>query len=543
MIGYRFVRVAAAAVVCATAIPAPAQSINIDFDGASGSGAGVPNAAYGGAASQSGLWNSIVFTFTNPGPFALADISGAPTTATVTQSGLIGSINFSQSATNGNYKLLIDDAVFATAAYTLRIDGLQSGQYTVYTYAISPTGSGGFERNGISVTGSASPSPQSIGGPIPAGTFANGLTHAIHNVYVAAGSPLVITASPWGGNGYINGMQIVRAIAALSDISYPVEGSCVCGTVNVSGTASNIASYSLDYCTQLSGPWFAISSRTTPVTNATLGTWNTATLDEGTYYLRLTTVTPNGTSSTLVRRVVVTRNLPTADLASPKANAVVGGRVPVSGSANDICLASYQVTYIDVEGLPTEHVIDPAAPTSGASVSGGVLGVWDTQSVSDGLYDLRLRVRDNCNNSALDFARVSVDNTPPILAMMMPDTIVEPCRALSVVGTVYDEHLDGWSLEYLSDRSAQWTPLASGRGTVVNESLAEWETRDLAPGAYTLRLRATDFSQRDGVPGNGNAASLTMSVLLGGVGDVNNDGLVNSADLAIVLARFGSACN
>lgn len=76
-----------AALVATTALAidaARAQSFNVDI----GAPNSVPQSAWGGAAQQPGPWNAVGFVPTTP--FALVDLSGAPTAATIRCNGGVG---------------------------------------------------------------------------------------------------------------------------------------------------------------------------------------------------------------------------------------------------------------------------------------------------------------------------------------------------------------------------------------------------------------------------------------------------------------------
>lgn len=537
-------QVAATVVIVGSAPVALGQSFNIDIDGAIGSGAGAPASSWGAAAGQSGIWNAIVFQPNNPGPFALVDASGNPTGVTLRQTGATGTLNFTQNATSGNTKLLMDDAVFAATAYTITVSGLAAGTYTFYTYANAPSGSGGFERNGVIIAGASSPNPQSIGGPIIAGTpLVNGMTHAIHNITVTAGQNVVINATPFnGGNAYINGIQIVRAVAPLAEITTPSESSCVCGNVLVFGTAANLTGFTLDFAASDAGPWTTINSQSNPVVGGIIGVWNTAPLASGDYILRLRVNGPLQQQASYSRRIYVDRSAPSVSMLTPAPSEVVGGLVQITGDADDRCLSSVQVSYATSANGP----FTPITTGQTSTILPGIdtLASWDTidANLPDGNYFLRLFATDSCGAASQIVRSVSVDNTPPTLVLQSPTASDTICGNVAVSATINDPNLATWTLYYASDARAGWTQIAAGTQN-ANGNIANWDTSRLASGPYTLRLVARDRATVDGIGLHGNLSEATRSIFVGMQGDLNRDNRVDGADLGILLSQFGFRCN
>lgn len=72
-------------------------------------------------------------------------------------------------------------------------------------------------------------------------------------------------------------------------ITSPQSGAEVSGTVKITGAASvpNLAFYKYEVAPLGSQEWATISAEREPVQNAELGEWNTASLTNGDYFLRL----------------------------------------------------------------------------------------------------------------------------------------------------------------------------------------------------------------------------------------------------------------
>ncbi len=113
--------------------------------------------------------------------------------------------------------------------------------------------------------------------------------------------------------------------AQSSGISYPPETEVVRGVIEIRGTAADAAFWKYELAAAPFGTqnWFNIAVSETPVTNGVLGVWNTGTVQDGTYTLRLRVVKRDGNYDEYsTQRVLVGNALPsptpTADV-SPTA--------------------------------------------------------------------------------------------------------------------------------------------------------------------------------------------------------------------------------
>jgi len=100
-----------------------------------------------------------------------------------------------------------------------------------------------------------------------------------------------------------------------------------------------------------------------------------------------------------------------AIITSPRMNAVVRGRVQITGSALHTDFQFYKI-----------ELSSPATPEQWSIIKDliynqvveGVLAIWDTTRIPDGTYSLRLRVVDNTGNYAEHIVpQVVVANTQP----------------------------------------------------------------------------------------------------------------------------------
>ena len=105
-----------------------------------------------------------------------------------------------------------------------------------------------------------------------------------------------------------------------------------------------------------------------------------------------------------------------ARLVEPREGDTVGGRVDILGEASGSSLAGYRLEYVAnqpaVEWKPIAHASVPA--------SGGRIGQWRTEVLTDGEYLLRLTVFDLDGREESDTILVKVDNAPPQVQWAVP---------------------------------------------------------------------------------------------------------------------------
>ena len=97
---------------------------------------------------------------------------------------------------------------------------------------------------------------------------------------------------------------------------------------------------------------------------------------------------------------------PTVKITSPAEGATVKGTISIRGTASDPYLKSYVVEYFD--GTNWTRIAE-----SNESVTDNVLAIWDTTTVPDGSYKIRLTATDFAGNANSASVNVVVDNIVP----------------------------------------------------------------------------------------------------------------------------------
>ena len=109
--------------------------------------------------------------------------------------------------------------------------------------------------------------------------------------------------------------SVVMAQGATSPvISAPTAGQILRGQVSITGTTDipNFASAELDfaYASDSTGSWFLIQTFSQPVANSAIATWDTTSISDGDYILRLRVTLQDGSSQDATVKVKVQNQAP-----------------------------------------------------------------------------------------------------------------------------------------------------------------------------------------------------------------------------------------
>ncbi len=171
--------------------------------------------------------------------------------------------------------------------------------------------------------------------PVTAGTLGSWDTSGLGGIYTVR---LRVYDATHQSSGFGEVLRRVRVgTGPAADLQTPVPGSYLPGMIrSISGTAtaSDLVSYTLSRgagCSPTS--WTTLTTSSTPVTNGTLGQWQSANLADGGYTIRLV-VTASGGSATATSCVYVDNSNPTPVISAPDGT-VVDADVDFSGEVSD----------------------------------------------------------------------------------------------------------------------------------------------------------------------------------------------------------------
>lgn len=213
---------------------ADAQSFNVDVDvefAPPQLGGGVPSSSFGAAANQPGVWHRLYYGW---GAENLTDIHGNVTSVQISDANGGSGSAYNVPINTGDFALLLNDARDTGRfgeSFSFSLSGLTNGPYKVYVYAVAVQTVTQALPARTRVTQSINPGDQIITGPMPGNSFAQGITHSIHDVIASNGSLdiQVMGDNPLGSN--INGFQIVQVPEPQQIISFSIPSLIVIGQV------------------------------------------------------------------------------------------------------------------------------------------------------------------------------------------------------------------------------------------------------------------------------------------------------------------------
>jgi hypothetical protein len=198
-------------------------------------------------------------------------------------------------------------------------------------------------------------------------------------------------------------------------ITEPEEGAYIRGTIDIIETANdtNFKNYTVEW-KNTTGDWTEIQNSTGSVSGGILASWDTSTMEDGDYMIRLT-VTDNASNSNInIVNVTIDNTQSTAIITEPEEGAYIRGIINIIGTANDTNFKNYTVEWKNTSVDWTE------IQNSTGSVSGGILATWNTSTLEDGNYMIKLTVTDNASNSNITIVNVTIDNTQPTAIITEP---------------------------------------------------------------------------------------------------------------------------
>ncbi len=233
-----------------------------------------------------------------------------------------------------------------------------------------------------------------------------------------------------------------------------------------------------------------------------------AGLDDGAYVVTAMARDLAGNIAETRLHFILDRTPPAPALLSPEPGMIVGGAgaaAEIRGLVDEANPSTWTLRFGsgDEPAQWTELTGGRGAPADPFTFSWAA-GVG--KGVPDGDYTLSLHAADKAGWEAEARTSITVDNTPPALAVTAPADAQWVTGAMTVEGSVMDPHLREYTVALSEGRCAdafQWAPIKTSSDPVETGALAQLGSLP-GDGDYCIRLSASD--------GVGNAAETGVDV-------------------------------
>lgn len=200
----------------------------------------------------------------------------------------------------------------------------------------------------------------------------------------------------------------------VAQLAYPIQGEILAGnSIQIMGSASGagFSDFSLDYRAKGSTIWHNIDSGGLSVDNGTLAIWDTSSLPDNDYLVRLSVTDAAG--NTAYDTLEVTVDNFNARIVFPT-HLVSQGAVQISGHAQTLgglAFGNYTLQWGEGSSPTSYSSSGVSLVNSGTqAVDSGLLATWDTSLLNhDGIYTLKLTVNSAEGTQALSTVQVRVD--------------------------------------------------------------------------------------------------------------------------------------
>jgi Tol biopolymer transport system component/flagellar hook assembly protein FlgD len=296
-----------------------------------------------------------------------------------------------------------------------------------------------------------------------------------------------------GGENFIFEVPVtIDNTDPVTAITYPTSIEVLGGVISISGTAAdeNFANYKVEYGEGINPlSWNEVITSPNLVSSGTLASWISGSLN-GTHSIRVTAFDKAGNSTSSQVSLTVD-NYIDASLDYPSTGMVLADTITIRGTAADINFREYYLEYGRGSNPLTFTRIGEINHTQ---VTADVLGSWDTRTVADGTYTLRLVVHDQANNEIIKSAVIIVDNTYPTVSISDPRVGDYLAGVVNIAGTAYDDNIQSSLLEY-QDNSVPgtWHNIYSSAEAqnIQNDTIFNWNAGSFN-GSHTIRVSVTD---------------------------------------------------
>jgi RHS repeat-associated protein len=326
-------------------------------------------------------------------------------------------------------------------------------------------------------------------------------------------------------------------------ISSPSSGEVVSNVVTILGTAfdTNLDYYRLEYGEgDAPQEWLKIDEdKTSSIVDGELGTWETASIPDGTYTLRLT-VRDKASHIKTATSLVQVKNKPVeVIITSPTEGSYVRETVEIEGEI--------------VNGIPIDRVefyVDGSLVETTTSPSETFKFTWESTTVQDGPHAIEVKSYDYLSRVSTDSVNVIVDNTAPTVVINSPAEGATLKGNVSVSASSSDELSGVATMEFYALRFGYYFIYYGAVETTSYTWL--WDTTLDADGTYFVIILAADKAGNIGLAsvevevenlpyGLGYEEFWSMNSFADGdiyVNNTNGNLVIQSEDLAIPSPGF-----
>lgn len=202
------------------------------------------------------------------------------------------------------------------------------------------------------------------------------------------GTVLILLSLFWAWPGSAQAQQTI-------EITSPASGAMLRGTVSIQGTtdiaAFQSAELSFAFADDADGAWFLLAKSDQPVSNGELGSWDTTTVADGDYTLRLKVFSKDGQVDTSEVTGLQIRNDQSTETALPEPTTTL---LPASTQTRPVPSATVPVLAVKT---PTALPVNPATVSPEMLEIGALKGAIAAVAgvLFMGLYALVLFIRDH----------------------------------------------------------------------------------------------------------------------------------------------------
>lgn len=362
-------------------------------------------------------------------------------------------------------------------------------------------------------------------------TLALSPTISVHPNLLAQESPLQ-TMTPTIGPESMITVTPTKVKRIVNELTHPKPGDAVSGITAIIGTAltPQFSRFDVHISPAAMENWQWLTTSLQVIYDDIIYQWDTRDFDDGFYDIRVRAIDDTGNYSESFIRGLQVRNAnpptqtpdpskpagfvsplnlptptPTPDprrqspgglgFYAPDTGSVVRGETPIVATAvsvTDRPFARHEL-YLSQAGVEDWLLLSSSERQAWQEP----IYYWDTTTLPDGLYDLRLRVVYKDSNYNEYFLRnLSVaNNAKPILAFTPSAGISSPRNGETISGvvdfkgTVPARDLLRWELYWAPGESNEWQFLVTSERPINNGLLARLDLSQLPQGVYDFRLR------------------------------------------------------